>query len=243
MNNDWAERYSRQILLKEIGGHGQHRLERASVAIVGTSSMASPLILYLAAAGVAHLMIVEENQTTEKNRNTAHTAWLGQAAQRINPGVQITVQESPWHPDTIHSHVASWDLMVLTNPHPDTQKGLNTAALQQHKPILMAWSDPMAHYITASKAGLDAHAPCLFCQTSSLALDRPAIPPPDPRLLTLAEGVVGSLLAMESLKVLLDIGQGLWYTLLVFHSGEGTYTPIPTRHNPSCPFCQGNKHG
>ena len=243
MNTDWAERYSRQILLKEIGGHGQRRLERATVGILVTYPIATPLILYLAAAGVGHMVLIEEHPTTGENSRNARTSQLSQMAQQINPWIQVTVQENPWHTDTIHSQVAPWDLVVLTNPHTETQKQLNTAALQQHKPILMAWSDPIAHYITASKAGLDAHAPCLFCQTSTAPLNHAVIPYPDPRLQTLAGGVAGSLLAMESLKVLLDIGQGLWYTLLVFHSGERTYTPISTHTNPSCPFCQGNQRG
>lgn len=243
----WLERYSRQILLKEIGGQGQNRLGQSVVGIVGAGSIGTPLILYLAAAGVGHVIIVDDNRMAHKKQSGERASLARAAAHAINPTIKTTAIHTTWHPDDTDTtgQMASWDLTVLANNCPDTRKTVKAATRRMTPPLLGHWRIGNTHYITASHADSVPNAPCLFCSepadTHPISIRPPPIRPPS-QLSHMASGVVGSILAMETLKILLGIGQGLWYTLLAFDPEKGTYKNNPTHKNPLCPVCKDHRN-
>lgn len=247
LRDTWPERYARHIILKEIGGRGQHRLGQAVVGIVGAGRIGTPLILYLAGAGVGHLVIMDDNLTspidphrTDSDKAGGRALSAHTAAHALNPGVKTTPHNETLCLENATERLASWDLAVLANNRPETKRVLNTAAQRTGKPLLGGWNNGGTAYVTASRAGNDIHAPCLFCATTD-HLDKTATPAP--HLAQMASGVIGSILAMEALKALLGTGRGLWHTLLSFHPGQGAYHTASTHKNPLCSECKSQTNG
>ena len=231
MDAEWLERYSRQILLKEVGGRGQQRLNQATVGIVGAGLMGTPLILYLAAAGVGHLVVMD----------TERAAPACAAVQALNPWVQTTAVDTPSSPEQTTRQMTSWTVAVLADGEPATRQRVNQGALQAGKTLLAGWPMGPLYAMATTRAGHDPRAPCLLCAEWSCAT-APAPPSPDPILTRLGAGVIGSLLAMETIKSLLDNTHGLWYSALVFYPGEGRYDAMPVQKNLVCPACCDHSH-
>ena len=274
VTTEWLERYSRQILLKEVGGQGQRRLGNAVVGIVGAGRMGTPLTLYLAAAGMGHLVIVDDDRPPPTHRaqetdtpqqqarhapqkegetpppgqhthpppsqTTGRAASLSMATRPLNPLVTLTPLRMTLHPGNAMEHMRSWDLAVLACNHPETRETLNIAAQRTNTPLLSGWRAHGLYHVTASRAGGDPHAPCLLCATPTHA--SPRNPPTPSALLDMGAGVIGAILAMETLKACLDIGDGLWHTRLTFYPKEGIYRMTPTHQNPHCPVCRDHEH-
>ncbi|MBF0460948.1 MAG: ThiF family adenylyltransferase [Magnetococcales bacterium] len=229
MDAAWLERYSRQILLKEVGGQGQNRLNHATVGVVGTGPMGTPAILYLAAAGIGHLVILD----------TARGETLCAEVQDLNPLVKTTLLCPPLAPEQAAAHMIAWDLTVLLGVDAATRQLFNRAALQTGKPILCGWPIGSAYGMAAARASRDPDAPCLLCAEQVCATAWVA-PTPDPILTRMGAGVIGSVLAMEAIKSLLDTPNGLWYSAQVFYPEEGRYHAMPVPKNPVCLACCGH---
>ena len=237
-SGQWLERYSRQILLKEVGGQGQKRLCHAVVGIISTGTINTTLIRYLAAAGVGRLEIVNYGNWDAREQI---------AATHLNSSITITLLEPREPPGWSQTQMASWDLVVVAGQPPAIRQTASIMAQHLGKPLLGSWCVGEHSIIRASRAGYDHQAPCLFCPEPETVEGPTRTAPPITTPLTtpitmMAEGVVGSILAMESLKILLDIGQGLWHTQLTFHPETGFYQQSPTQKNPNCQLCNGPHH-
>ncbi|MBF0127132.1 MAG: ThiF family adenylyltransferase [Magnetococcales bacterium] len=218
----WAERYSRQILLKEIGGKGQRLLAQARVGIVGAGPAGRNALLYLAAAGVGELRVAD----------AALPVAATSQALSLNPTLRIVPDPLPLAP----SWMAGLDL-ILACDHPLDR--LNPMATQLGKPLLATW---ITHHgtcwIAGSRAGRDRSLPCLACPPPPVEDD--ALPPDPAReaLATLWHPVAGTILAGEALMALLDLGkQEVWTTLLAHDALHGVYQRLPHAKDPHCPVC------
>ncbi|MBF0160863.1 MAG: ThiF family adenylyltransferase [Magnetococcales bacterium] len=236
MDGAWLERYSRQLLLKEVGGEGQLRLQRATVGVIGAAAMGSPLILYLAAAGIGHLVVLDSQRA----------APLCAAVQALNPWVKTTALCAPAFPEQMAAEMRHWDLAIWADGGADSGTAslwqTNKAALQTGKTLLAGWLAHSVYPIFLSRAGHDSQAPCLLCAEWACSA-REASSSPDPTLVRTGAGVVGAVLAMESLLFLLDRSQTLWYGARVFYPEEGRFNAVSVPKNPVCPACLGHPHG
>ncbi|MBF0191449.1 MAG: sulfurtransferase TusA family protein [Magnetococcales bacterium] len=234
---EWHERYSRQILLPEIGGHGQQRLNLSTVGIVAdaTGTILLPTLLYLAAAGVGHLRVTDHHPEP--------LAPILDWAKANNPTVRI--ETAPLFPDP--AHLSPWlrglDLLLdLDHAWPQLQ----AACLNQRLPLLTTWIGPEGRgWITGSRAGSATDLPCLACPapTGSI-LPTPAHPPPQPEHTleapwdTLWHGLAGTLLATETLKSLLGLDDpSIWTHALSLDPALGDFQRLPRARNPACPLC------
>ena len=170
MDAAWLERYSRQILLREVGGRGQQRLQQACVGIVGANPMATPLLLYLAAAGIGHLVVVDSEQA----KTTCATLHA------LNPRIKTTAMATPRRLDRAILSVGSWDLAVLTSADPATRQRINRAALHTGKTLLAGWQVGHFYGTTTTRAGHDPDTPCLLCTEQHCATLPSLSPPPPP---------------------------------------------------------------
>ncbi|MEO5339418.1 MAG: ThiF family adenylyltransferase [Magnetococcus sp. MYC-9] len=233
----WLERYSRQLLLNEVGGAGQLRLGQAVVGILGAGAMANPLTLYLAAAGIGHLEVVDSEQA----------APLCATVRTLNPLVQLTPRPSPLSQEEAAAQMRPWHLALLTDepilPNDSTSRlWFNRAALQAGKTLLAGWQSGKFCRMAISRAGQDPHAPCLQCaETGTHALQTCSAP--STTLLHMATGLIGSILAMEAIRFLLDNRSATCYDGLIFYPAEGRYESVPVQKDPNCPACCGNHHG
>lgn len=230
---DWAERYSRQILLQSIGGRGQHRLERGRVAIVGASSPVLPLLLYLGAAGVGTLSLIDYPPGSGDGAEAAVAM-----VRARNPAVKVRIcpmpvtagRSSPWEEPP-------WDLVVAMGSE-QTIPSLNRICRSWQTPLLAAGCTAAGGWVAGSRSGPETvpDDPCLQCgfkPTSST--------PPDP-LASLTSGVLATILAGETLLALLGQETAVWRSRVHFQSRDSVFRNEPRLKDPHCPLCVGFAH-
>lgn len=254
------DRYGRQIVLPGVGAAGQARLMAASVLIVGAGGLGSPAALYLAAAGVGRLTIVDDDSVELSNlqRQVLHnTAAIGQpktasAAARLtalNPAVEVRQVRSHLNTDNARGIVRGHDVVIDGSDSFATRYAVNDACFAERVPLVygaLSRFDAQVSVFQAYQAeGVRLSrlpTPCYRCVY-------PQAPPPDAAP-SCAEagvwaplpGVVGSLMASEALKLLLGIGEPLWGRLLVLDVFGAQTMAIELVRDPDCPVCGRQSH-
>jgi molybdopterin/thiamine biosynthesis adenylyltransferase/rhodanese-related sulfurtransferase len=239
-------RYSRHLLIPEVGEEGQQRLLAARILIVGAGGLGSPAALYLAAAGVGTLGIVDADVVDDTNlqRQIVHsTARLGQpkvhsAAERVrglNPDVEVLAFEERLTSENVDRILAEgWDVIVDGADNFPTRYLVNDASVWQGIPVVHGSIYRFEGQVTVFQPGSGPCYRCLF----------PAPPPPELApscaeggVLGVLPGVVGSLQASEALKLALEMGDSLVGRLLLFDALSATFTEVALRRDPDCPVC------
>jgi sulfur-carrier protein adenylyltransferase/sulfurtransferase len=242
-------RYSRHLLIPEVGEEGQIRLLESRVLLIGAGGLGSPASLYLAAAGVGTLGIVDDDAVDETNlqRQIVHsTERLGdskaESAKRtveaLNPDVTVKVFRERLTSDNVDRILGEgWDVIVDGADNFPTRYLLNDASVWHGIPVVHGSIFRFEGQTTVFKPHEGPCYRCLFPQ------------PPPPELapscaeggvLGVLPGIIGSLQANEALKLTLGIGEPLVGRLLMFDALEGTFTEIELRRDPDCPVCGEN---
>ncbi|MQA65000.1 MAG: molybdopterin-synthase adenylyltransferase MoeB [Alphaproteobacteria bacterium] len=241
------ERYARHIILPELGGKGQEKLLRSSVLVVGAGGLGSPLLMYLGAAGVGRIGIVDDDAVDLSNlqRQVIHaTSRIGQpkvesAAQAIaaiNPDVTVETFPARLDPGNVMEMIARFDLVADGTDNFATRFLLNDACYFARKPLVSAALLRFEGQISTFRA-YEGDNPCYRCIFPA--------PPPEGLIPTCAEGgvlgavagVVGCLQATEVIKELLGIGDSLAGKLVVMDALTATFRRITVRRDPACPLC------
>lgn len=241
-------RYARHIILHEVGGTGQARLLQSKVLVVGAGGLGSPLLLYLAAAGVGTLGVIDDDAVDLSNlqRQIIHdTAGVGvakvaSAAERIraiNPDVQVQAHPERLTAANARDRIAGYDLVADGSDNFATRFLLNDACFLAGKPLVSGAILRFDGQISTFKAHLGGDNPCYRC----------LFPEPPPRgtvpscseggVLGALAGTVGSLQAVEVLKELLGIGESLSGSLLMYDALATSFHKIKVRPDPDCPLC------
>jgi adenylyltransferase/sulfurtransferase len=232
---DQVNRYARHILLKEVGGIGQAKLLSSRVLVIGAGGLGSPVLLYLAAAGVGTIGVIDDDTVDLSNlqRQIVHqTASVGtpkvESAKAtlaaINPDVTLVPHFERITPDNALDLMAQYDLVADGSDNFETRFLINDAA-----------------YFKAHETDGDGHhGPCYRC------IFREA--PPPGQIPSCAEagvlgalcGTMGSLQATEILKELLGIGDSLSGHLMVYEGLAANFRKIKVKADPGCPLCGDN---
>lgn len=236
-----GDRYLRQTILPGIGPDGQARLAKACVLIAGAGGLGSASAFYLAGAGIGHIKIADHDTVEISNLNRqilhADTA-LGQpkvvsAAARLtafNPGIQVTgLCERITH-DTITAMLEGVDVIVDGCDSYDTRQALNRASLKHSLPYVYAGVNGFDAMISSFVPGQTPCFECLFsgnAQASDLPLG----------VIGATPGLAGSLQAMETVKLLLDIGTPLKNRLMRISGLDMRCHCMDLTPNPACPAC------
>jgi molybdopterin/thiamine biosynthesis adenylyltransferase len=239
-------RYSRNILLAEVGGAGQAKLKAARVLVVGAGGLGSPLLLYLAAAGVGTLGIVDDDLVDLSNlqRQVAHTtarigigkvASAAEAVRAINPEVAVEAHETRLSAENVDALVAAYDIVCDGSDNFPTRFLLNDACVAAGRTLVSAAVLRFDGQLTTFKPG----GPCYRCLFPA--------PPPDGLVPTCGEagilgavtGVMGTLQASEVLKELLGIGEGLSGRLLIWDALAMRFRIVLLARDPQCPCGHG----
>ena len=238
------ERYSRQIILEEMGIEGQARLLQSKVLIIGAGGLGSPTALYLAAAGVGTLGIVDGDQVdlTNLHRQILHaTSALGrpktesarQTIAEINPDVTVVPYQTVLTSANALDVIAPYDVVINGSDNFPTRYLVNDACVLLGKPLVDASILKWEGQATTFLPGQGCYR-CLF-----------PTPPPPGAVPSCAEGGIlgarcgymGSRQAIEALKVLLGVGETLANRLLIFDALEGETRIVRWNRNPGCPVC------
>jgi adenylyltransferase/sulfurtransferase len=237
-------RYSRHILLREVGGTGQARLKAARVLVVGAGGLGSPLLLYLAAAGVGHITVIDDDVVELSNlqRQVAHnTAGLGTpkatsaaaAARAINPEVEIIPISARLGPAGAAELVAGHDIVCDGSDNFATRFLLADACVLGRRTLVSAAVLRFDGQLATFKPG----GPCYRCLY-------PEAPPEglmpncsEAGVMGAVTGVMGTLQATEVLKEILGIGDSLAGRLLIWDALAVRFRTVKLQRDPHCRLC------
>jgi molybdopterin/thiamine biosynthesis adenylyltransferase/rhodanese-related sulfurtransferase len=239
-------RYSRHILIPEVGEKGQQKLLDARVLLIGAGGLGSPSSLYLAAAGVGTLGIVDADVVDDSNlqRQIVHsTNTLGEpkvlSAKRtieaLNPDVQVLAYQERLTSENIERILADgWDVIVDGADNFPTRYLVNDASVWSDIPVVHGSIYRFEGQVTVFHPHVGPCYRCLY----------PAPPPPELApscseggVLGVLPGIVGSLQANEALKLILGAGETLTGRLLLFDALHTTFDEVTVKKDPTCPVC------
>jgi len=238
-------RYSRHLLLPGVGAEGQAKLLDARVLLVGAGGLGAPAALYLAAAGVGHLRIIDFDVVEASNlqRQVIHTTErvgmpkVESAAVQIralNPDVQVEPINGALTVDNVASLLDGVDVVIDGTDTFEARYALNDAAVKLGIPVVHAGVFRFEGQLTVLAPG---RGPCYRCL-------HPTPPPPEMApgcgvagVLGVLPGAIGVLQATEALKLLLGIGEPLIGRLLLWDALEGSFTELKVQHDPHCAAC------
>ncbi|NPA93582.1 MAG: molybdopterin-synthase adenylyltransferase MoeB [Chloroflexi bacterium] len=237
------KRYARHVVLPEVGLEGQRRLKSASVLVVGVGGLGSPASLYLAAAGVGRLGLVDGDVVDESNlqRQVLYaTAEVGEpkalAAQRrlqaLNPHIQIEAYPQRLTADNAWDLIQTYDIILDGTDNFAARYLLNDVAVLQNKPFVYGSISRFEGQVSVFYA---AEGPCYRCIFPSPPAQRRSCA--QTGVLGALPGVVGTLEATEALKLILGIGKPLIGKLLLYDALAMTFDVIRLRKNPQCKVC------
>jgi sulfur-carrier protein adenylyltransferase/sulfurtransferase len=239
------QRYSRHLLIPEVGAEGQGRLLGSKVLFVGAGGLGSPGMLYLAAAGVGTIGVVDFDVVDVSNlqRQVVHaTDRVGQrktesareAIQALNPDVNVVLYEEMLTEENVERLIAGYDLILDGTDTFETRYTLNDAAVRAGIPVVHASVFRFEGQLTAF---VPFEGPCYRCLY-------PSPPPPElapgcsvAGVLGVVPGTLGILQATEGLKLLLGIGEPLVGRLLIYDALDETFQELKLRRDPACPTC------
>ena len=253
LSDDDLDRYARHIVLREIGGIGQQKLLGARVLVVGAGGLGSPLILYLAAAGVGTIGIVDPDTVSLSNlqRQIAHrTADVGRpktesardSAAAINPGVNIVLHPVRLEASNARTLIGQYDLVADGSDNFDTRFLINDTAFAAQKTLVSAAVTEFDGQLAVFKPHVKREDgagdyPCYRCLF-------PEPPPADAipncsetGVLGAAAGVMGSLQALEVIKEITGAGDTLAGKLLIYDALATRFRTVGLKKDPDCPLC------
>jgi molybdopterin/thiamine biosynthesis adenylyltransferase len=246
MTDDQLLRYSRHILLDEIGVEGQRKLLASHALVVGAGGLGSPVALYLGSAGVGHITLVDDDvvDLTNLQRQIAHSvARVGQpkvesAAQAIaaiNPDVRVTCIQARADAARLHSLVADADVVLDCCDNFATRQAVNAACMAHGKPLVSGAAVRFDGQLAVFDPR-DSASPCYAC------VFPPESPPEETRCATLGVfapvvGIIGSLQAAEALKLICGAGRTATGRLLMLDGRTLQFTEMGLPRDPACPVC------
>lgn len=248
LRDDQIERYSRQIILPNLGGKGQEKLLKAKVLIIGAGGLGSPCALYLASAGIGKIGIVDSDSVELNNlqRQILHSTKnvgvpkVDSAKERlnaINPDVEIVPYKLRVTSENILDIIKDYDIIIDGSDNFPTRFLVNDACVLARKPFSHGGIFRFDGQLLTIVPGESPCYRCLF----------PEPPPPglvpscqDAGILGAVAGVIGTLQANEVLKYILGLGGLLAGRLLVFNALESSFRIVKVPRDPKCPVCGEN---
>ncbi|MEK9803091.1 MAG: molybdopterin-synthase adenylyltransferase MoeB [Curvibacter sp.] len=246
MTDDQLLRYSRHILLEEIGVEGQQRILDGHALVIGAGGLGSPVALYLGSAGVGRITVVDHDSVdlTNLQRQVAHNmARVGspkvesirQAVTALNPEVQVHALQQRADADLLARLVAEADVVLDCSDNYATRQAINAACVQQGKPLVsgaaIRFDGQLAVYDPRDPA-----SPCYACvfdpreafeetRCATMGVFAPLV------------GIIGTLQAAEALKLLSGAGTPLTGRLLMLDGRHLAFSEVRLPRHPACPVC------
>lgn len=242
-----VQRYSRHIIMPQIGSKGQRKLLESSALLIGAGGLGSPTAMYLAAAGVGKLGIVDfdvvditnlQRQLLHRTENIGESKTLSaeRTIKSINPDVEVVRHEVHLSSENIMDLIKDYDIVIDGSDNFPTRYLVNDAAVLSGKPCVHGSIFLFEGQATTFLPGRGCYR-CLY----------PAPPPPgmvpscsEAGVLGVLPGIIGSIQAIEAIKVFLGLGDPLVNRLLMFDALEMNFRTVKIRRDPECPICGDN---
>lgn len=252
LTDEQLERYARHVVLREVGGPGQAKLLSARVLVVGAGGLGSPVVLYLAAAGVGTIGVVDFDAVSLSNlqRQVAHrtedigkskTESAARAIREINRDVNVELHTCRLGPENAHDIIARYDVIADGSDNFSTRFLVNDACYLARRTLVSAAVTEFDGQLATFRAFDESCAhPCYRCIF-------PEAPPRDAApscseigVLGAVAGVMGTLQALEILKEILGIGESLAGRLLIYDALEARFRTVKVPKDSGCALCGTN---
>jgi molybdopterin/thiamine biosynthesis adenylyltransferase len=246
MDDGQLLRYSRHILLNELGIDGQEKLLAAHALVIGAGGLGSPVCLYLGSAGVGQITVVDHDHVDATNlqRQIAHTLdRVGQykaesvrtAIAQINPDVVVTPITQRADAALLDRLVAQANVVLDCSDNFETRQAVNRACVTHRKPLVSGAAIRMDGQVSVFDS-MQPHTPCYAC------IFPPEQQPEEVRCATMGVfaplvGIIGTVQAAEALKILSGMGSHMAGRLLMLDGRELSWTDIRMQRNPTCTVC------
>ena len=245
MNDQQLLRYSRQIMLPQIDISGQQKLLDAKILIIGAGGLGSPAAMYLAAAGVGQISIYDDDRVDLSNlqRQIAHhTDDIGlekaistlNTLKKINPDVKVLAHKARLAGDQLLSAVSATDVVLDCSDNFSTRFAVNLACVKHKKPLVSGAAIRFEGQVSVFTPGLN-NSPCYNClyqadgeELQNCALNGVVAP---------ITGIIGSIQALETIKLIVGIGESLAGRLLLLDGLTMEWRSMRLQKNPLCPSC------
>jgi molybdopterin/thiamine biosynthesis adenylyltransferase len=242
-SDEEVERYARHLVLREVGGPGQQKLKAARVLIVGAGGLGAPASLYLAAAGVGTLVLVDPDHVDRSNlqRQVLYAdadigrAKVDVARERllaINPDIAVRGLTEALSTENAHELVTGFDLVLDGTDDFATRFAVNAACVSAAIPLV---SGAIGRW--TGQVGVFHSRPCYRCLVPDI--------PPDAETCSAVgvvgalAGVIGSMMALEAIKLIVGAGEALAGRLLIYDGLAGQTRTVKIGADPECPVCGG----
>ena len=248
MNDHELLRYSKQIMLPQIDVEGQQKIIDSTMLIIGMGGLGSPTALYLAAAGVGHLIIADFDQVELSNlqRQIIHrTADIGEdkvdsakaKLLELNPNITVTVANKIMHSDNLAFLIKDVDIVLDGTDNFESRFEINKACVECHKPLISAAVIRFEGQISVFK-GYEVDQPCYQCLYSEDGNGRESCV--ENGVLAPVAGLVGTIQALQAIKVLLGLGEQLCGELLLIDGLDLSFRKVKIVKDSECPICSLN---
>ena len=239
---DQLERHKRHILLKEIGGPGVQKMRKAKVSIIGAGALGGPCALYLAAAGIGEIEIWDDDlvdrsnlqrqvQFADADIDRAKAEVLRDRLLALNPETKVTVQRKRFAPGA----EALGSILIDATDNFETRFALNALAHKSGRVLVSGAASRWTGQVSVYASGLNSEAPCYACFV-------PELPPAaeacdDVGVIGALTGMVGTRMALETIKLVAEAGKPLIGRLLIIDGLSGESRVLKLRPNPDCSVC------
>jgi len=245
MNDHELLRYSKQIMLPQIDIEGQQKINDSKMLIIGMGGLGSPTALYLAAAGVGHIVIADFDQVELSNlqRQIIHsTSDIGDdkvnsakaKLLELNPNITVTVANEIMHSDNLASLIKDVDIVLDGTDNFESRFEINKACVECHKPLISAAVIRFEGQISVFK-GYEVDQPCYQCLYSEEGNGRESCV--ENGVLAPVVGLVGTIQALQAIKVLLGLGEQLCGELLLIDGLDLSFRKVKIVKDSECPIC------
>jgi molybdopterin-synthase adenylyltransferase len=245
MNDDQLLRYSRQIMLPQMDIAGQQALLNASVLIIGLGGLGCPAAMYLASSGVGHLILADDDEVdlTNLQRQIAHTtdnigmskvASAGLALDKLNDGVKVTTLKQRLEGDALEEAINNADVVLDCTDNFTSRFAINAAAVKHRVPLVSGAAIRMEGQVSVFDKRQDDN-PCYQClyregDDENLSCSENGVMAP-------VVGIIGTLQAMEAIKLITGVGTTLTGRLLFLDAQTMQFREMKLNKNSTCPCC------
>ena len=242
LTREELERYSRQIIISGFGEKGQEKLKQAKVFIAGAGGLGSPVAIYLAAAGVGTIRLVDNDRVELSNLNRQILHWdentgmrktdsAAEKLRKLNASIKIEALAETLTKDNISRLVDGFDLIVDGMDNLPARYLLNKAAVEKRIPFFHGAVNGLEGRAMTVIPGKTACLNCVY---------RGVVPPPEKfPVIGVTPAVIGCIQATEVIKYIVGLGKLLTDCLLIYDALEMTFTRLNIRRDPACEHCGG----
>lgn len=247
LNENQKQRYLRNTILPEIGEDGQEKLLSARVLIIGAGGLGSPLLFYLAAAGVGNIGVMDDDVVELSNlqRQVIHNVEnLGEkkvvsAKEKIlalNPEINLEIFEVRANRETLKKISANYDFILDATDNFPTRFIINEISHQQKKPLIFAAVKGFLGQVSVFKS-YEKNNPCYACFNPNIVDENFSLPLSEKGILGSVAGTIGALQATTTIKEILEIGEDLIGKILIFDFLKNEFRKVKLQKNSNCKIC------